>query len=104
MTLRARTLIMVTLLLVGTVLVIGSVLTWNARQAILAQQEQDGLLIAGLLARTAGIVDEFPQEMENAIGDQMVVEATIAAHLVAIAEQAGLTPDQINAHLKALTD
>jgi HAMP domain-containing protein len=104
MTLRARTLIMVTLLLVGTVLVIGSVLTWNARQAILAQQEQDGLLIARLLARTAGIVDEFPQEMENAIGDQMVVEATIAAHMVAIAEQAGLTPDEINAHLKAVTD
>ncbi len=104
MTLRVRTLIMVTLLLVGTVLVIGSVLTWNARQAILDQQEQDGLLIARLLARTAGIVDEFPQEMENAIGDQMVVEATIAAHLVAVAEQAGLSPDQINAHLKAITD
>ncbi len=104
MTLRARTLIMVTLLLAGTVLVTGSVLTWNARQAILAGQEQDGLLIARLLARTAGIVDEFPQEMENAIGDQMVVEATIAAHLVAIGEAAGMTPDQINAHLKAITD
>ncbi len=104
MTLRARTLLMVTLLLVGTVLVIGSVLTWNARQALLAGQEQDGLLIARLLARTAGIVDEFPQEMENAIGDQMVVEATLSAHLVAIAEQAGLSPDEINAHLKAVTD
>ncbi len=104
MTLRVRTLIMVTLLLVGTVLIIGSVLSLNARQAILAQQEQDGLLIAHLLARTASIVDVFPQEMENAIGDQMVVEATIAAHLVAIAEQAGLTPDEINAHLKAITD
>lgn len=104
MTLRARTLSMVTLLLAGTVLVIGSVLTWTARQAILAQQEQDGLMIARLLARTAGIVDEFPQEMENAIGDQMVVEATITAHLVAIAEQAGLTTDQINTHLKDITD
>lgn len=104
MTLRTRTLIMVTLLLVGTVLAIGSLLTWNARQAILAQQEQDGLLIARLLARTASIVDEFPQEMEDAIGDQMVVEATIAAHMVAIAEQAGLSPDEINAHLVAITE
>lgn len=103
MTLRMRTLTMVTLLLVGTVLAIGSVLTWNARQAILAQQEQDGLLIARLLARTASIVDEFPQEMEKAIGDQMVVEAVIAAHMVAIAEQAGLTPDEINAHLVEIT-
>ena len=104
MTLRARMLVMVTLLLVGGVLVVGVILTLSARQAILTQQEQDGLLVARLLARTISTVEEFPQEMENAIGDQMVVEATIAAHLVAIAELAGLTPDEINAHLAQITD
>ncbi|MBN2385657.1 MAG: GAF domain-containing protein [Anaerolineales bacterium] len=104
MSLRTRTLLMITFLLVGTVLVISALFAWNSRQAILAQQEQDGLLIARLLARTASIVDGFPQEMEDAIGEQMVVQATIAAHLVAIAEQAGLTPEEINAHLVEITE
>lgn len=103
MTLRTRTLVMVTMLLVGAVLVIGAILTWSARQAILTQQEQDGLLVARLLARTIATVEAFPQEMENAIGEQMVVEATIAAHMVAIAEQAGLTPEEINARLVDIT-
>jgi sensor histidine kinase regulating citrate/malate metabolism len=40
---------------------------------------------------------------EDAIGDQMVMQARIVAHLVAIAEQqrpAGMTPEEINRHLK----
>jgi HAMP domain-containing protein len=44
-------------------------------------------------------VEQVPQDVETAIGEHMVVEATIAAHLVAIAEEAGLSPDEINAHL-----
>ena len=34
----------------------------------------------------------------------MVVETTIAAHLVAIGEAAGLSPASINTHLKEITD
>ena len=40
--------------------------------------------------------------VEDAIGDQMVMQARIVAHLVAIAEQqrpAGMTPEEINPHL-----
>ena len=43
--------------------------------------------------------------VEDAIGDQMVMQARIVAHLVAIAEQerpAGMTPEEINRHLKDL--
>jgi PAS domain S-box-containing protein len=41
--------------------------------------------------------------VEDAIGDQMVMQARIVAHLVAIAEQKrpeGMTPEEINRHLK----
>jgi PAS domain S-box-containing protein len=44
--------------------------------------------------------------VEDAIGEQMVMQARIVSHLVAIAEQktAGkLTPDEINRHLKDIT-
>lgn len=42
--------------------------------------------------------------LEIAIGEQMIVEATLAAHFVAIAEQAGLTSSEINLRLKSITD
>jgi sensor histidine kinase regulating citrate/malate metabolism len=44
--------------------------------------------------------------VEDAIGDQMVMQARIVAHLVAIAEQAkvtGVTPEVINNHFKQIT-
>src|SRR5688572_9700261 len=44
--------------------------------------------------------------VEDAIGDQMVVQARIAAHLVAVAEQRGersMTPAEINRHLEDIT-
>ena len=43
--------------------------------------------------------------VEDAIGDQMVMQARIVAHLVAIAEQkgrTGMTPEEINRHLKEI--
>ena len=43
--------------------------------------------------------------VENAIGDQMVMEARMVAHLVAIAEQKrpdGMTPAEVNAHLRQI--
>jgi len=103
MTLQTRTLLMVTFLLVGAVLATATVLTWTARQSLLAQTEADGVVIARLLARSAMFAEQVPRDVEDAVGEQMLVEATIAAHLVAIAEAAGLTPDEISAHLRDIT-
>jgi HAMP domain-containing protein len=104
MTLQTRTLLLVTFLLVVAVIATASVITWTTRQSLLAQTEADGVVIAQLLARSARFADQVPRSVEDALGEQMVVEATIAAHLVAIAEAAGLTPDEINAHLWEITD
>jgi len=103
MTLRTRILLMVSGLLVLAVLVAALALAWTARQSLIAQVEADGQLLAQLLARSASFALRVPPDVEDAISDQMVVEATIAAHLVAIAEAAGLSPEEINMHLRQIT-
>jgi adenylate cyclase len=103
MSLRNRILLMVTVLLVLAVLATALTLTWTARQALLQQMDADGKVIAQLLARSAAFAVQVPGDVEDAIGDQMVVEATIASHLVAIAEQMGMSADEINQHLEQIT-
>lgn len=46
--------------------------------------------------RRAQFVEKVPEDVENMIADHMIAEATIAAHLVAVAEAANLSPQQIN--------
>jgi two-component system sensor histidine kinase/response regulator len=69
------------------------------------------LLLVGLLVLTTVVITTFVirwstrRFAEDAIGDQMVVQARIAAHLVAIAEQKrerGMTPAEINRHLEEI--
>jgi PAS domain S-box-containing protein len=69
------------------------------------------LLLTGLPLVATALITTFVVHwstrrfVEDAVGEQMVMEARIVAHLVAIAEQkrpAGLTPKEINQHLKAI--
>ncbi|MBW4520489.1 MAG: response regulator [Scytolyngbya sp. HA4215-MV1] len=104
MTLRNQILLMVTCLLAVAVLATTGVLTLAARQSLFKQTERDGILLAQAVSRMTAFTQEIPKNAEKALSDQMVAQATLAAHLVAIAEQAGLKPKEINAHLKAVTD
>jgi HAMP domain-containing protein len=104
LSLRTRTILLTTVLLLVTVITLTGALTWTARSSLLAKTEEDGLLLATLLARSAEYAGRIPGEVEGAIGEQMIVEASIAAHMVAIAEEAGLSPDEINARLRDITD
>lgn len=90
----------ISLLLAGSVLVTTAILAANGQQSLLAEQEESGRILARVLARTAATVQDFPAEMENAIAEQMVIEATISAHFIAAASAAGWTADEINAHLQ----
>jgi PAS domain S-box-containing protein len=73
----------------------------NTRILILA-----GLPLVATAAITTFVVHWSTQRfVEDAIGDQMVLEARIVAHLVAIAETKrpdGMAPEEINRHLKAI--
>ena len=92
-------------LLLITVIATAFVTTRGATQAMLAQMEEDGITIAQLLARSGNFAVRVPEQVEDVIGEQMVVEARIAAHLVAVAEgQAGMSPEEINAILQDITD
>lgn len=104
MTIRTQTLLMVTLLLAAAVLATAGVLGWSARQAVLGETEAQGLVIARLLSRSAAFGAGVMNDVETAIGEQMVVEATMAAHLVALAEAAGVGPKEINRRLKQIAE
>jgi len=103
MTLRQRILLWVLLLVSVAVLVTIGVSTWNGRQILLDRTEAHGVLIASLLARNASFVQHIPSEAEHVIAEQMLAQATLAAHLVAIAETAGLDSATINQHLQKMT-
>jgi HAMP domain-containing protein len=104
MSLQTRILLLVTTLLVVTVIGTVGVLTWTTRQALLDQTKADGEIIAGLLTRSASFANQVPSEVEDAIGDQMIVGATITSHLIAIAEASGMSPDEIIAMLQGIAD
>ena len=104
MTIRTQTLLIVTVLLAAAVLATAGVLGWSARQAVLAETEAQGLVIARLLSRSAAFSAGVMRDVEVAIGEQMVVEATLAAHLVALGEATGVGPKEINRRLKQIAD
>jgi len=103
-TIRTQTLLMVTVLLAAAVLATAGVVGWSSRRALLAETEAQGLVIARLLARSAAFGARVMNDVETAIGEQMVVEATMAAHLVAMGEAAGVAPKEINRRLKQIAD
>ena len=61
-------------------------------------------MVANLLARSAGLANEIPSEVEEMLGAQMVAEARIIAHFVDAAEKAGFTPEEINRRLRQIAD
>ena len=79
-------------------------MVWGSRRGLLAESETQGLVIARLLARSAAFGAQVTSDVEKAIGEQMIVEATIAAHLVALGEAAGVGPKEINRRLKQIAD
>ena len=103
-TIKTQTLLMVTLLLVVAVIATAGVVFWGSRRALLAESENQGLVIARLLARSAAFGAQVTSDVEKAIGEQMIVEATIAAHLVALGEAAGVGTNEINRRLKQIAD
>ena len=71
-------------------------LTLNTRIALLV-----GLLVVTTIIVSTLVVTWTTRRFaEDAIGDQMIVQGRIAAHLVAIAEQQGMSPAEINEHFR----
>lgn len=101
---RTRLVLLVTGLLASAVIIISALLAWNTRNALLASAEDSGKLVANLLARSAGLANEIPGEVEEMLGAQMVAEARILAHFVDAAEKASFNPDEVNRRLRQIVD
>ncbi|WP_051340382.1 PP2C family protein-serine/threonine phosphatase [Azospirillum halopraeferens] len=102
MSFRRRLILLVTALLSVAVLATTAVLAWNTHAALLDKARADGRLVATLLARSASLARDIPREVEAVVGDQMVAQATLAAHLVAVAEAAKQPARAINDRLKTI--
>ncbi len=103
MSLRARVFIVVMSLL--TLAVCGSsvLLTWSARDSLRNQAEEGAVSLAKTVLTSVSILQDIPAEVERTLGDQMQVQARIAAEYVAAAERAGDTPDDINDRLTTIS-
>jgi adenylate cyclase len=101
---RTKLVLIVTGLLASAVIIISALLAWNTRNALLTSAQDSGQMVANLLARSAGLANEIPNEVEEMLGAQMVAEARILAHLVDAAEKAGFTSDQINRRLRQIAE
>ena len=100
MSLRSKIALTTTLLVLAAVVVTTLLQTYAGRQAVLEQARVGGDEIADLLARATAFAEDVPSLVEEEIAEQMKVEATLAAHLVALGEEAGMPPERIEQALK----
>lgn len=104
MNLRTRILTIVMLLLSASVLTTATLLAMGARQSILNQAEADGVLITQFLARMVRFSRDVQTNLDQDLGEQMVGQAMITSQFVAIAQQAGLSPEEITERLTLIAD
>lgn len=104
MNFRNRLILFLTSLIVTVVIFTASVLGWHARQLMLQEAEQDGELIAQLLARSAGAAEQIPIKVEALLSDQMLAQAHILAEFVATAEASLMPKEQLRERLESLVE
>jgi methyl-accepting chemotaxis protein len=102
--LRIRIMLLVDLVLFLTVILTISATTFQVNRVLVEQLEREATATADLLGKTVASAQYLLEQVEAALGDQMVVQARIAAHLVAVAERAGMAPDEINTALKDIVE
>lgn len=100
MSLRIRIMILVDLVLVFAIAVTIAALTYQTNQVLTTQLEQQSEATVGLLVDSLSSALHVPSRVDVALDSQMVAQARILAYLVAAAERAGMTPEEINAILQ----
>ncbi|GEM_PF-4974744 len=80
------------------------VLILISRHFLLERTKEDGIRIAQTVSKGLQFVEQTPTKVEEIVGEQMVVQATITAHLISIAKQANLSNSEIMNHLDHITN
>ncbi|BAI75781.1 protein phosphatase (plasmid) [Azospirillum sp. B510] len=104
MTFQQRLILLVTGLVLLAVAAVTTAMAWTTRAALTERIEVEARLAAGLLARGAAQSRDIPQEVDALLSERLLSEATLTAHLVALAETAKLAPRAINDRLKQIAE
>jgi sigma-B regulation protein RsbU (phosphoserine phosphatase) len=99
MPLRYRITLLILILLTVSMVANTSLMVLLARRAILQREEGDGIAITRLLANGVSIAERLPDVMNDEVDRQMIAEAALAAQLVDLARQQGLSQTAINQRL-----
>jgi methyl-accepting chemotaxis protein len=102
MSLRSRIALIAGLLVLASIAVTSLLQTWAARRAVLEEVRSSGNGVAEVLARSAALAAEVPRAVETEIGEQMLTQARLLAEVVALADQAGLKPEEVRARLRGI--
>ena len=88
-------------LLVFALLLSGAVNLVEVYDLAVADAKEKARGLTEIIEAVDGFVARIPKEVEGVVGKQMVVQALLASHLVAVAEgKAKMTPEQITALLR----
>ncbi|CAO3360182.1 PP2C family protein-serine/threonine phosphatase [Azospirillum palustre] len=104
MTFQQRLILLVTGLVLLAVAAVTTTMAWTTRAALTERIETEARLAAGLLARGAAQSRDIPQDVDALLSERLLSEATLTAHLVALAETAKLAPRAINDRLKQIAE
>lgn len=104
MTFQGRLVLLISGLVTLAVALVTILLAWTTHSAIQTRVEADGRGAATLLARSAMLAREVPRDVEALLGDRLLSEATLAAHLVAVMEAGKAPVKAVTDRLKAVAD
>ncbi len=99
---HTRLILLFSVTLLTVVFLTASLLAWSSRNAMYESTSRDGELVSLLLARSAGFAEQIPKEVEDALGQQMVAAANIAAEFVAAGERADMTAAELTTRLEEI--
>ncbi len=104
MTFQGRLILLITGLVTAAVAAITAMLVWSTHATMQARVETDGRLAASMLAHSAGMARDIPRDVESLLGERLLSEATLTAHLVAVMEASKAPVKPINDRLKAIAE
>ncbi len=104
MTFQQRLILLVSGLVILAVAVVTAALAWTTQGALSARIETDARLAAGLLARAATLGRDIPRDVDAMLGERLLSEAVLTAHVVALAEAAKQPPKPIVDRLKQIAE
>jgi signal transduction histidine kinase len=87
MSLLQRLLFTILGLLFLAIVIVAGLLTWTARNTVLELTLNDAELVSFQIGQAAEFVEGIPAEFEENLAQQMEIQATVLAHLIALVHQ-----------------